>query len=70
VGAFFEKGRFCEILKFEVLKCHFLHSLHLNFALKFMLNVLVFEIKEGKNAQRIKKLLTTIYHYLVSDRKT
>jgi hypothetical protein len=29
-----------------------------------MLTILVFEIKEGKNAQKIK-LLTIIYHYLV-----
>ena len=37
-----------------------------------MLTILVFEIKEGKNAQKIKdlsiqkikKLLTIIYHYL------
>jgi hypothetical protein len=31
------------------------------FALKFMLTVLVFEIKEGKNAQKVKK---TINHNL------
>ena len=31
---------------------------------KFMLTILVFEIKEGKNAQKINKL-TIIYHYLV-----
>jgi hypothetical protein len=30
-----------------------------------MLTILVFEIKEGKNAQKINKLLTIIYHYLV-----
>jgi hypothetical protein len=30
-----------------------------------MLTVLVFEIKEEKNAQKINKLLTIIYHYLV-----
>jgi hypothetical protein len=35
------------------------------YALKFMLTVLVFEIKEEKNAQKINKLLTIIYHYLV-----
>jgi hypothetical protein len=29
-----------------------------------MLTILVFEIKEGKNAQKINKL-TIIYHYLV-----
>jgi hypothetical protein len=29
-----------------------------------MLSILVFEIKEGKNAQKIKKLLTIMYHYL------
>ena len=26
-----------------------------NFALKFMLTILVFEIKDGKNAQKVKK---------------
>ena len=30
-----------------------------------MLTILVFEIKGGKNAQKINKLLTIIYHYLV-----
>jgi hypothetical protein len=30
-----------------------------------MLTILVFEIKEGKNAQKIKKLLIIIYHDLV-----
>jgi hypothetical protein len=35
-----------------------------------MLSILVFEIKEGKNAQKIKKLLTIMYHYLVPGRKT
>jgi hypothetical protein len=35
------------------------------FALKCMLTILVFEIKEGKNAQKINKLLAIIYHYLV-----
>ena len=30
-----------------------------------MLTILVFEIKEGKNAQKINKLLTIIYLYLV-----
>jgi hypothetical protein len=30
-----------------------------------MLTILVFEIKEGKNAQKVKKILTIIYHYLV-----
>jgi hypothetical protein len=30
-----------------------------------MLTILVFEIKEGRNAQKINKLLTIIYHYLV-----
>ena len=34
-----------------------------------MLSILVFEIKEGKNAQKIKKLLTIIYQ-LLSGRKT
>jgi hypothetical protein len=27
--------------------------------------ILVFEIKEGKNAQKVKKILTVIYHYLL-----
>ena len=30
-----------------------------------MVTILVFEIKEGKNAQKVNKLLTIIYHYLV-----
>ena len=30
-----------------------------------MLNILVFEIKEGKNAQKVKKILTIIHHYLL-----
>jgi hypothetical protein len=34
-----------------------------------MLNILVFEIKEGKNAQKVKKLLTIIYHYLVVEKR-
>jgi hypothetical protein len=38
------------------------------FALKFMLTILVFEIKEGKNSQKNKKLLTGIYHYLVVEK--
>jgi hypothetical protein len=29
-----------------------------------MLTILVFEIKEGKNAQKVKKIVTIIYHYL------
>ena len=32
-----------------------------------MLNILVFEIKEGKNAQKVKKILTIIYHYLLEE---
>jgi hypothetical protein len=35
-----------------------------------MLTILVFEIKEGKNAQKIKKILTIIYHYLVLETRT
>jgi hypothetical protein len=35
------------------------------FAPKFMQNILVFDIKEGKNAQEVKKILTVIYHYLL-----
>ena len=30
-----------------------------------MLTILVFEIKEGKNAQKVKKNITVIYHYLL-----
>jgi hypothetical protein len=30
-----------------------------------MLTILVFEIKEGKNAQKVKKKLTVTYHYLL-----
>ena len=30
-----------------------------------MLTILVFEIKEGKNARKSKEILTIIYHYLV-----
>ena len=30
-----------------------------------MLTVLVFEMKEGKNEQKFKKILTVIYHYLL-----
>ena len=42
-----------KFLKFEARKCHFLHSEHS--APKFMLTILVFvfEIKEGKNAQKV-----------------
>jgi hypothetical protein len=36
-----------------------------------MLNILVFEIKEGKNAQKVKKninfKLTIIHHYLLEE---
>ena len=32
-----------------------------------MLTILVFEIKEGKNAQKVKKKLTIIYHYLLEE---
>ena len=31
-----------------------------------MLSILVFEIK-GKNAQKVKKILTIIYHYLLEE---
>jgi hypothetical protein len=34
-----------------------------------MLTILVFEIKAGENAQKIKKLLTTIYHYIVLEKR-
>jgi hypothetical protein len=34
------------------------------FAPKFMLTILVFEINKGRNAQKVKKKLTIIYHYL------
>jgi hypothetical protein len=31
-----------------------------------MLTIVVFaEIKEGKNAQKVKRILTVIYHYLL-----
>ena len=30
-----------------------------------MLTILVFEIKEGKNAQKVTNILTIIYHYLL-----
>jgi hypothetical protein len=29
------------------------------------ITILVFEIKEGKNAQKVKNILTIIYHYLL-----
>ena len=29
--------------------------------------VLVFEIKEGKNAQKVKNILTIIHHYLLEE---
>ena len=32
-----------------------------------LLTILVFEIKEGKNAQNVKKILTIIYHYLLEE---
>jgi hypothetical protein len=32
-----------------------------------MLTILVFEIKEGKNAQKVKKILPIIYHYLLEE---
>jgi hypothetical protein len=32
-----------------------------------MLTILVFEIKEGKNAQKVKKIFTIIYHYLIEE---
>jgi hypothetical protein len=32
---------------------------------KIYANILVFDIKEGKNAQEVKKILTVIYHYLL-----
>ena len=32
-----------------------------------MLTILVFEIKEGKNAQKVKKIVTIIYHYLLEE---
>jgi hypothetical protein len=31
-----------------------------------MLTILVFEIKEGKNQQKVKKILIVIYHYLLN----
>jgi hypothetical protein len=35
------------------------------FALKFMLTILVFEEKKRKNARKLKKILTMIYHHLL-----
>jgi hypothetical protein len=32
-----------------------------------MLTILVFKIKEGKNPQKVKKILTIIYHYLLEE---
>ena len=32
-----------------------------------MLTILVFEIKEGKNQQKVKKILTIIYHCLLEE---
>ena len=32
-----------------------------------MLTLLVFEINKGKNAQKVKKILTIIYHYLLEE---
>jgi hypothetical protein len=32
-----------------------------------MLTIVVFEIKEGKNAQKVKKILSIIYHYLLEE---
>ena len=32
-----------------------------------MLTILVFEINKGKNAQKVKKKLTIIYHYLLEE---
>jgi uncharacterized circularly permuted ATP-grasp superfamily protein len=46
-----------KFLKFEARKCHFLRSEHPN--------LLVFETKEGKNAQKVKKILTIIFRYLL-----
>ena len=34
------------------------------FALKFILTILVFEIKEGKTAQKINKLLTILIDFV------
>ena len=46
-----------KFLKFEARKCHFLRSEHPN--------LLIFETKEGKNAQKVKKILTIIFRYLL-----
>ena len=32
-----------------------------------MLTILVFEIKEGKKTQKVKGILTIIYHYLLEE---
>jgi hypothetical protein len=44
-----------KFLKFEARKCHFLHSAFIQMTPKVMLTILVFEINEGKNAQKVKK---------------
>jgi hypothetical protein len=37
------------------------------FAPKFMLTIHVFQIKEGKNTEKVKKILAIIYHYLLEE---
>jgi hypothetical protein len=37
------------------------------FAPKSMLTIHVFQIKEGKNTQKVKKILAIIYHYLLEE---
>jgi hypothetical protein len=32
-----------------------------------MLTILVFEIKEGKSTQKVKKILAIIYHFLLEE---
>ena len=37
------------------------------FAPKFIHTILVFEINKGRNAQKVKKILTIIYNYLLEE---
>jgi hypothetical protein len=41
--------------------------LSIQFAPKFILTKLVFEINKRKNAQKVEKKLTIIYHYLLEE---
>jgi hypothetical protein len=61
-----EWGSGGKILKFESRKCHFLPFWASKFAPKFILTILVFEINNGKNAQKLNKI-NHIYHYLLEE---